>query len=448
MRVVSQFHDGDRATQPKDVFTIRTSEVREAHSLLESMARDCAKLKQQQAGPMHQRQLSGAPGSQAVPQGPPLNAANLEKQTQALNRTAHGRSNSRSDQPPAAPTTSQPPFPFGTPSPHGQPAYVGKPKVSRDNLQLPPRKKAKVKEHTTPSQSGQATSSPNFNKSASPELKRQGPPEVKAPPKPAFVCSEPDCEMATIGFPSAQARQAHIQEEHVKPLENPVKYLKEGLAAALGLELDADGRPKSDSQTAITASVKEGQTPASKTVATPMSRDASQWAAASKAGLKGTEAKTKAEIGKSAGGTEKQDGSTPTLLPADPWANSIDPQQLFKNLGRFDFGVGGTVSNMSAYRPLTPNDTPESKDSGSTEPNSEISENAAADGEPNWQPLDADLLMDMGSFSMDGGGANMDVGLLGEASPSDWYPNWDEVNIDFDKPLELDASLYSLNVSS
>ncbi|ROT36018.1 hypothetical protein SODALDRAFT_337207 [Sodiomyces alkalinus F11] len=452
LRVVSQFHDPERA-MPKDVFTIRTSEVDEARTLLESMVMDCAKLQQQQAGPTPQRPHGGVPGSQG-PQAAPLSAANLEKQTQALNKAQHGRSNSKSDQPPAAPTTSQPPFPFATPSPHGQPAYVGKPKVSRDNLQLPPRKRAKASEQATPSQPGQTTPSPNFGKSTSPESKRQGPPEVKAPPKPAFVCSEPDCEMATVGFPSEQARQAHIQEEHVKPLENPVKYMKEGLAAVLGLELDADGRPKSESQASTVGAIKEGQTPASNAGATPMSRDASQWPAG-KAGHKGTETKSKGEAGKTAAGTEKQgEGSTPMLPPGDHNGHSIDPQQLFKNVGRFEYGLEGTIHNMSVYQSITPNDTPESsKDSGSTDPNSDISETTVVDKEMNWQPLDADLLMDMGSFSMEGlenlqgSGANVDMGLLEETSPPDWYVNWDEVNMDFNKPSEVDTSLYLLDVS-
>uniref|UniRef100_L2FXC1 Uncharacterized protein n=1 Tax=Colletotrichum fructicola (strain Nara gc5) TaxID=1213859 RepID=L2FXC1_COLFN len=326
------------------------------------------------------------------------------------------------------PTTSQPPFSFGATSPHGQPTYAQpKPKVSRDNLTLPPRKKTKT---DTPPQPSQATPSPQISKSGSPELKRQPAPEPKAPPKPMFLCPEADCEMATTGLPSEQARQAHIQEEHVKPLEDPMKFMQENLALSLGLDVNGQVKMEPQAQLMGQNPSKQGQTPGSNPAATPMSRDASMQRTGSKVGGKQD---TKPVI--KMDGTPKLENKQPEMggappAPMDAWANTIDPASLFTNLGNFEMGAGGVISDMGVYRSLTPNDTPESsKDSGSSEPNSDISENANLDIDLNWQPVDFDALM------------------LEEAMPVEQFPNWDEVNPDFNKPFQFDNSLYSLDVS-
>ncbi|KZL82779.1 c2h2 type zinc finger domain protein [Colletotrichum incanum] len=464
LRMIRQFTDGEVMTNPKPVFSVRPAEIDEVRRLLESMARDCANLGKKTAVPPQQGQPA-APNQAAAGQGQggqplPLsmaNMANLEKQTQNLNNKMHNRSNSKSG-PPAAPTTSQPPFPFGASSPHGESIHFSKPKVTKDNLQLPARKKAKTgTQPTPPQQPNQATPSPQISKSGSPELKRQPMPEPKAPPKPMFLCPEADCEMATTGFPSDQARQAHIQEEHVKPLEDPMKYMQESLAQSLGL--DTNGQVKMEAQTAQPMGQtlsKQGQTPVSNTGATPMSRDASMQRTGSKMGGKAQD--NKLAMGKTEN-TPKMENKQPEMAapaaPMDAWATTIDPQSLFNNLGKFELGANGVISDMGVYRSLTPNDTPESsKDSGSSEPNSDISEGVHLDIDLNWQPVDVDLLLDMNSINMDGleglqdGGTEFEGLMLEEAMPMEQFTNWDEVTNDFNKPFQFDNSMYSLDVSS
>ncbi|KAF5501690.1 hypothetical protein CGCS363_v006477 [Colletotrichum siamense] len=457
IRMIKQFEDGETMLNPKAVFSIRPAEINEVRRLLETMARDCANFQKKGAAPPQQQGGQAAPNqANATPtqggQPAPLSAANLEKQTQALNKM-HSRSNSKSGGPPAAPTTSQPPFSFGATSPHGQPTYAQpKPKVSRDNLTLPPRKKTKT---DTPPQPSQATPSPQISKSGSPELKRQPAPEPKAPPKPMFLCPEADCEMATTGLPSEQARQAHIQEEHVKPLEDPMKFMQENLALSLGLDVNGQVKMEPQAQLMGQNPSKQGQTPGSNPAATPMSRDASMQRTGSKVGGKQD---TKPVI--KMDGTPKLENKQPEMggappAPMDAWANTIDPASLFTNLGNFEMGAGGVISDMGVYRSLTPNDTPESsKDSGSSEPNSDISENANLDIDLNWQPVDVDLLLDMNNINMDGGldsfpngSGEFDALMLEEAMPVEQFPNWDEVNPDFNKPFQFDNSLYSLDVS-
>ncbi|KAK1489848.1 hypothetical protein CCUS01_14574 [Colletotrichum cuscutae] len=458
LRMIRQFTDGEHMMNPKPVFSVRPAEIDEVRRLLESMARDCASLgKKAGAVPPQQGQPAAPNQAGATPaqsgQVTPLSAANLEKQTKALNNM-HQRSNSKSGAPPAAPTTSQPPFPFNATSPHGDPTYMDRPKVNRDNLKLPnPRKKAKTgAQPTPPQQPSQTTPSPQISKSGSPELKRQAMPEPKAPPKPMFLCPEADCAMATTGFPSEQARQTHIQEEHVKPLEDPMKFMQENLALSLGL--DANGQVPVTAQPMGQNASKQGQTPASNPGATPMSRDASMQRTGSKVGGKAQD--NKLAVGKT-DNTPKMEHKQPEMAAApaptmDAWATTVNPQSLFNNLGKFELGANGVISDMAVYRSQTPNDTPESsKDSGSSEPNSDISEGVHLDIDLNWQPVDMDVLLDMNNINMDGldGGAEFEGLMLEEAmAPMEQFPNWDEVTNDFNKPFQFDNSLYSLDVSS
>ncbi|GKT88666.1 LOW QUALITY PROTEIN: C2H2 type zinc finger domain protein [Colletotrichum tofieldiae] len=428
LRMIRQFTDGEVMTNPKPVFSVRPAEIDEVRRLLESMARDCANLGKKTAVPPQQGQPAAPNQAGAGPGqgGQPLplsmaNMANLEKQTQNLNNKMHNRSNSKSG-----------------PRPHRQ----------RASLPFP---LAQARRTANP------FTSRNPSKSGSPELKRQPMPEPKAPPKPMFLCPEADCEMATTGFPSDQARQAHIQEEHVKPLEDPMKYMQESLAQSLGL--DANGQVKMEPQTAQPMGQtlsKQGQTPVSNTGATPMSRDASMQRTGSKMGGKAQD--NKLGMGKTEN-TPKMENKQPEMAapaaPMDAWATTIDPQSLFNNLGKFELGANGVISDMGVYRSLTPNDTPESsKDSGSSEPNSDISEGVHLDIDLNWQPVDVDLLLDMNSINMDGLGGLQDGGtefeglMLEEAMPMEQFTNWDEVTNDFNKPFQFDNSMYSLDVSS
>jgi hypothetical protein len=64
--------------------------------------------------------------------------------------------------------------------------------------------------------------------------------------------------------------------------------------------------------------------------------------------------------------------------------------------------TGTLVPDYGTYRSLTPNDTPESsKDSGASEPTSDIAENAALDIGLSFQPLDNDLLYDLNNINME-----------------------------------------------
>lgn len=471
LRIMSQFSDGDGMQVLKDKFSIRSSEVDQARTMLESMAMDLAANMRGLMKPPGQGQAAtAAPNSQQQQQQPaaaaaaaaqqpqqgtpqaqpaPLSAANLEKNSQALNKMNQQKGSAKANQVPPAPTATQPPFPFGAASPHGNPSYIGKPKDM--NLQLPPaRKKPKLSGQQAGQTSQGATPSPKMNKNASPEMRRS------EPPKPVFTCKDPECANSTLSFATDQALQQHVQEEHVKPHEDPLKFCTEHLALALGLELD--GSPKKPAETSVAMSVstsKQGQTPGN-VGGTPMSQDAGMKRTASAAG-KPQETK---KSGKADASAPKQaDGKADAASAAtrvDPWAGcTIDPQAFIANLG-WEKGIGlpNLVSEANMYRSLTPKDTPESsKDSGASEPNSDISEGTALDIDVYWhtyENVDSDLLLNLDSATLNGeaplkgpGGETLDPMLLLEP-PMGPAPDWEDMKIDFSQPFELDTRFYSM----
>lgn len=477
LRIIKQFKDGEKMSQLKPMFSIRASEIDQARAMLESMAKDLAasvygqrmmkqnsqqhatpqvqnvqlaQQQQQQQPPQVQQQPQQLPQQQPrqqpqqqAPQGnqsAPLNATNLEKNNKANQKAAS------KNQTPVAPTTAQPPFQFGALSPHGNPSY-GNNKAKEMNLQIPPaRKKQKVSGQTPQG----ATPSPQLSKKSSPEARRAS--ESQAPPKPVFSCKEPDCEMSAVGFSTEKLLQKHVLDEHTKPREDPMKFVQENLALALGLE--ADGTPKKDQKSKesapgmSTSMSKQGSTPAS--TGTALKRTAS--------GL------SKTQDGKEVGKSEMTpkyvdakatDASTPAAF--DPWASStIDPQTLMGHLS-VEPGLRTTIPDLNLYRSLTPgnDDTPESsKDSGASEPNSDISEHANLDMDFAWNSAEVDLLLNMDGANLDEnlpeGGNGRIIGfkeMWDILEPPAIVPDWEDVSTDFSKPFELDTRHYKMGMS-
>lgn len=448
MRIMRQFCDGENMRELNEKFSIRSSDIDQARAMLESMAKDLAASMMKsgmlkQAGQAQQGQ--GAQQSQQQQGQPvPLNAANLEKNTQALNKMSQQRPVAKANQVPPAPTAAQPPFPFGESSPHGNPSYIGKPKDM--NLQLPPSRKKQKTAGQQPGQAGQdASPSPKTSKN-SPEMRR-----APEPQKPVWLCQDPECSSSPHGFPNEHALQQHVDEEHVRPMEDPVGFVKENLALALGLDSDGNLKKATHVSAAMSTSTsKQGHYTPGNMTSTPMPLDVAMKRTASTAGGP-HDAKTAGRLEPKHG-----DGKAADASRADPWAGcTIDPQAFIANLG-WEKGIGlpNIVSEATMYRSLTPKDTPESsKDSGSSEPNSDISEGAALDIDVYWrnyENFDSDLLLDLNNAKLEGdmtskdaSGQTLDPMVLMEPSfgPA---PDWDDINIDFTKPFELDTRFYSM----
>ena len=463
-------------TQPKDVFSIKPAEVEMARGMLGSMVKDLSdrfpSMKKDPSAQGH----SVVPAQPHIPTIPPamaatvpLNAQNLQQQQQQLNKI-HQRSGSRSAHPPAAPTSAQPPFPFGVgaSSPHGTPSYNPKlpPAVTQDNLHLPARKKQK--QNNTQNAMGAITST-QVNKVPTPEVKKQPATESKPQPKPALCCSEPECDRHTLGFDSEEALRLHTQEEHIQPLENPARYAQDNLASLLGL--DPQGRPKTSasghgigatmgsdgSKQAETTNKGEntpggGATPINRQ--TPMNRQPSAAGAKSSttSNLKGPDSAKAVSARLQAGLRDPAVQGAQQAQEAvalDPWADAtIDPHDLFQSFQGFESGAGGAISDINVYRSITPNDTPESSKDGLSEPNSDISEGVGLDinldiFDDTWQPFgpsDADL--NMSSFDVNG---EDDLLMFEDDKLPLNFGSWDDIELpNFDNPFIFDNSMYSM----
>jgi hypothetical protein len=473
--------------QLKDTFSIMPKEVENARLMLNSMVSDLTvrfpNMKKAEGSKAQQDSTSQAPAqpSQAAPTSgvTPLNAANLQQQQQQLNKL-HQRSNSRSSHTPAAPTSSQPPFQFGATSPHGAPAYIGKNAITQENLHIPARKKQRQNNNTSvPGQSTPGSiSSPQVAKAVSPDVKRQQV-ESKSQPKPSLCCPEPDCERHNLGFDTEEGRQHHTQEEHIRPLDNPLKYAQENLASMLGLDPEGNekksapataqepGTVLAGAKMAVSGS-KQGQTPNIKSESTPaattpmnrqvsMNRQSSATSAKPTAQSKPVVVKdlpAKSQAGqKDSAKLQESQPPQPTVI-ADPWANAtIDPHDLYQSFQPFETGAGGAISDMTVYRSITPNDTPESSKDGASEPTSDISDGVALDislemFDNNWNPFgpsEADGLFGMAGFNSN---TDEDLNMFLEDQPTGNLQSWDDVAdlSNLDKPFSFDSSFYSMNV--
>lgn len=412
--MIAHFEDGDKLQVMKDRFTISPPEVAQCKALLGSVFQEMKQLPK----PADQQQTQPTPKPAAAPQP---SEANTAKPAQVQNKLPQ-RPNSRGVQPPAAPTSSQPPFSFGAQSPDGKPVWAAPAQLTQEKLQIPQTKRRKTGPQTSSPAGNSQNASPQTTKATSPELKKQEP--KAAPKQPTFPCTVPDCEMGAPTFDSDAQRKKHIEEFHVLPFQNPQQFLEQ-------IELEIE-------EQANQARAEKGM---------PMSSEASMKQQGSVAGIPATQG-TKPNDNNLAGVSKPSDNGTPGQSVMEPpqqqimddsglGSGTIDPQSLFAPAFNFDPAFGGVISNPSIYRSATPNeDTPESsKDSGASEPNSDINEASYLD-------------IDMNFTAYDDGGMLMNLNFGGGDTDPNFETITDDMLVDISaaKPFQpLDMSLYELN---
>lgn len=458
-----QFKDKEMK-ELKNTFSMASTDVDQVRVLLQGMIHELSpkhpapKKGGEQSNPSA---VSTSQNSESVP----LNAANLQQQQQQLIKM-HQRSNSRSSRPPAAPTSTQPPFSFGASSPHGQPKIYGRPPtVTQDTLHIPARKKQKTNGTSVQGTPG-STSSPQISKVTSPEVKRQQAPEPKIASKPAWPCNDDVCESQNVGFENKEELDLHIQVEHVAPTEQPMKFVENCLRPVLGIDsLGQTDKSATKTTNAVTSSTEtkmvatgsnQGQTPKIETatpsasVATPMNRQGSM--AKGKAppnNVTGTP--------KSQKDTNKQESKQPSQeVISDPWANTtIDPNELARAFQPIENGSGGPIPDLNTYRSITPNDTPESSKDGLSEPTSDISEGVNLEIEldffdEKWNPFgrsDTEIFVDktLPSYNANVG---EDLTMFDGADFAAPPHIWDDTDgvVDLDQPFKFSVDDgYSFN---
>lgn len=451
--------------KPKSEFSMMPEAIDQAYELANNMIRDVANL----VPKLPKKEGAPAPSqpapAQAVPlNSVPLNAKNLQQQQQELKQqqshVKHNRTNSRS-QPPAAPTSAQPPFPIDSPM-----QGMSYQHFTQDHLR-PPAKKQKQSASSTPVLGTQNSATTTPLKTSSPELKNQSmePPKEE---KVLLMCPDTSCNYhygdGFGGFEDEQALGKHREEEHVIPLSNPSQFVQTELATMLGLEPDTTTKAASNavSTTSTTASSQPGRVSTEKadgmpvaTAVTPMDRQTSG------TGVKASPTPNKVSKGSKrddvkdafaqAKNVRSSDAAIQRPITAeDPWASSsVNPQDLLHNFQGLETGAGGAISDMNVYRSITPNDTPESSKDGASEPTSDITEGLDLTinldifdtSDPDWNsfgPADTDDLLNL---------SKVNVNLEDEFLAYDDNRWGDFIHqSDFDKPFAFETSGFSMNL--
>ncbi|OKL60313.1 hypothetical protein UA08_04131 [Talaromyces atroroseus] len=257
IQLMKQFKDTDWTLN--DEFTVAPDYVKKSILMVRNMFSGMISKVQNQ-----QIQKPKAPIPQAGGQShvPPLNASNLQQLEEEAKRARRASHNV-----PAAPTTAQPPFPLGNPSPQGVPQAYGPGGFSPDKLNIPPSKRRK-QSHASVSASQSGAGSKTTSKADS--------------LKSLFKCAVAECEHNAKGFASQAALDKHVDEEHraKEDITDPLKYALESFDAALGvptqdkvvLEVQREKKSISGDATLVKQEGKvEGVTPTAGG-ATPMSR--------------------------------------------------------------------------------------------------------------------------------------------------------------------------------
>ena len=330
-------------------------------------------------------------------QNPPqqqLSTANLQSQQEAINKVRAAnlqKSNvNNSNRAPAAPTTSQPPFSFGSQSPQGVPQAYGptKNELTQDKLVLPvlPMTKRRKGNHgASPSSLPQAPPAAAANK-LPPIGKTDSPDAQRTPAVPPMIkCPVAHCETGSAGFSTQADLEKHHADTH-EPKEPVIKdpldaaaYAIESMRLALNLDQDGKSKPLQEQKVepmqaqAMKASLSaQGQSSVKQEAATPMSRAATQTGPSPSSNMLKTpqtaaNIKTPASDAKSTGKEVKTIASvkSPVAATPDPWANSHVKPEWFKQVFSEVADLNRPVSDDSIIdwlerNPLTPSASPSS----------------------------------------------------------------------------------------
>ena len=336
----------------------------EVAHIVQQMQQKANQNKQAQQSQQSQHSQAAKPPAQATPPTQQLSAANLQQQQEALTKTRTATLNKTQgpNKPPAAPTTSHVPFPFGSQSPQGVPQiYVPKKnELTQDKLHLPVSKKQKKNLAASTGATSATAMSPT--KPDYPEIQR-------LPPQPAIKCMVPDCKHPT--FSSKELLDKHTKDVHEvkdEQITDPLEYVLGGLRMALNL--DENGQSKHvEAKTVLephhapamkVSASSQGTKGIKQEVATPTSKTV--------AGLKTPQTKTSTP-------TPGRETAQPNQSGAirDPWTSSNISQNWFSEVFRDVADPNRTLSGdflgtwleAQAHPDLSSDDSPQSTDKNS-----------------------------------------------------------------------------------
>lgn len=353
-----------------------------------------------------------------------LNAANLQQQQEALKvqraATVQKSHANNSNRPPAAPTTSHVPFPFGSQSPQGVPHFYGpKNELTSDKLVLPIAKKRKgnaASPATTPAetQTLPATKPSPLTKTESPEAQR-----TPAAATAVIKCPISDCESFAVGFATKEDLEKHTLEAHdptyaIKDPLDAAAYAIESLRIALNLDENGRSKPaiaqegKGDNAAALQAAVMKSTASSQgikQEISTPMSRIPTQTGPSPSSNLLKTpqaapNVKTPASEAKSVDKETAIAGAlrSAAIVAPNTWANSHIKPEWFKEVfgGVADLNRQVPMDIITSWFQRNPVSPPTSPSSGSAEKDSTHKSDISANDDININLItteDADWVM-------------------------------------------------------
>ncbi|CRG85849.1 Cell surface glycoprotein 1 [Talaromyces islandicus] len=235
IQIMRQFKSGDWSLN--DEFNISPELLKKALGTVRDMFGAMIKTvrSQQQRSNLPNAQVAGGQSNVA-----PLNASNLEQHQQQEEAKRARRVQNQNV--PAAPTSAQPPFPLGDPSPQGVPQAYGPGGFSPDKMKIPQSKRRKQSHPATPA----TPTAPAPGALPKAETAKQG----------MFKCSVPECEYHNKGFATHVELERHVEENHKakEEISDPLQYAFEGFDSALGKPVDEMDLVKEEKPAAAVAS--------------------------------------------------------------------------------------------------------------------------------------------------------------------------------------------------
>jgi hypothetical protein len=214
---------GDKSFVPSGNFSITFEKA-------EEMLNELSTKFQQTAASIPKQNVQGQQLSQLTPE-------NLKQHEEQQERKKSVGNKSQRDGPPAAPTSSQPPFSFSGERGHGAPKYAT-PGLKQEDLKLPIDPKRRKKNNAQPatpsgSAAGQTptapTPTPPQNKAATAQATQSAPAR--------FPCVFKGCPRQINGFATQAEVEQHIATTHgMEPVSNPLAFLESSLREAFNLD--------------------------------------------------------------------------------------------------------------------------------------------------------------------------------------------------------------------
>lgn len=260
MLLLQQYSD-KRDLNPADQLTLNFEEIKEhTNTIKQALMTINQRVKSPVDQNSRQRQISAAQETNESTTST-LSATNLHQHQLAIQNARQATHQKNiSNRAPAAPTSPQPPFTFGTQSPQGLAKYPDRPNgLTQDKLSLPSTKRRKGNQVTTVT----ATSAPAPGTSKPAQANKSTIMDAQlAVPSSRIKCPLPNCQFSGKGFGTQLELDAHASEFHgprESPIEDPLQWTLQQARLGFGLDETGKSMPRPEQDVLGTPNIKASE---------------------------------------------------------------------------------------------------------------------------------------------------------------------------------------------